>query len=54
MIANPSIRLKADEAFSQARRRVFVHRILGLFTGHQAASLLSFKQVRDKLQVLPP
>ena len=51
MIANPSIRLKADEAFSQARRRVFVHRILSFFTGQHAASLLPFKEVRDKLQV---
>jgi hypothetical protein len=46
------VRQKADEAFSQARRRVFFQRILGFFTGSQPAHLLSFEQVRHKLKIL--
>jgi uncharacterized protein (TIGR00730 family) len=51
MSVDPSVRLKADEAFSQARRRVFFGRILSFFTGHHQDSLLSFEQVRDKLRI---
>jgi Domain of unknown function (DUF4032)/ParB/Sulfiredoxin domain len=45
------VRFKAEEAFSQARRRVFVQRIMSFFTGHPSESLLSFKEVRDKLKI---
>jgi len=45
------VRFKADGAFTQARRRVFVQRIRSFFTGHPPESLLSFKEVRDKLKI---
>ena len=45
------MRFKADGAFTQARRRVFVQRIRSFFTGHPPESLLSFKEVRDKLKI---
>jgi hypothetical protein len=48
---DPSVRVKAEEAFAQARRRVFVQRILSFFTGQHSESLLSFKEVRDKLKI---
>jgi uncharacterized protein (TIGR00730 family) len=48
---NPSVRAKADDAFTGARRRVFFRRILGLFTGHQPDGLLSFEEVRAKLKI---
>lgn len=51
MTLDANVRQKADDAFSQARRRVFFQRILSLFTGHQPASLLPFEQVRDKLKI---
>jgi uncharacterized protein (TIGR00730 family) len=51
MTPDPSVRAKADDAFSQARRRVFFGRILSFFTGHQPNGLLSFDQVRDKLKI---
>lgn len=51
MTQNVSVRVQADEAFSQARRRVFFQRIWSFFTGHQPGSLLSFEQVRDKLKI---
>lgn len=47
----PDVRQQAEDAFSQARRRVFFQRILGLFSGHQSGSLLSFEHVRGKLKV---
>jgi uncharacterized protein (TIGR00730 family) len=49
--SNLSVSVRADEAFTQARRRVFFQRILRFFTGHQPESLLSFHQVRDKLKI---
>jgi len=48
---DPSMRVKADEAFSQARRRVLFRRILEFFTGAQPDSMLSFDEVRAKLKV---
>ena len=51
MSVNPSVRAKADDAFTGARRRVFFRRILGLFTGHQPGGLLSFEEVRDRLKI---
>jgi hypothetical protein len=51
MTPDQSVRVQADEAFSQARRRVFFGRILSFFTGHQPDGLLSFDQVRDKLKI---
>jgi hypothetical protein len=50
-MTDPSVRYKADTAFTQARRRVFFQKILGFFTGHQPEHLLSFEQVRDKLKI---
>jgi len=49
--SSPVVRVKADEAFSQARRRVFFRRVLEFFTGHPSEGLLSFEQVRDKLKI---
>jgi uncharacterized protein (TIGR00730 family) len=51
MTSDPTVRAKADDAFSQARRRVFFGRILSFFTGHQPSGLLSFDQVREKLKI---
>ncbi len=51
MTADPTLRAKADDAFSQARRRVFFGRVLSFFTGHQPNGLLSFDQVREKLKI---
>ncbi len=51
MTSSPGVRAKADEAFSQARRRVFFRRVLEFFTGHPSEGLLSFEQVRDKLKI---
>jgi len=48
---DPSVRYKADEAFSQARRRVFFRRILSFFSRHPPDHLLSFERVRDKLRI---
>ncbi len=45
------VRYKANEAFSQARRREFFQRILGFLTGDQPANLLSFEHVRDRLNI---
>jgi hypothetical protein len=50
-MTDPSVRYKADAAFTQARRRVFFQKILGFFTGHQPEHLLSFEQVRNKLKI---
>lgn len=50
-LINPGVRHQADTAFSQARRRAFFQKILGFITGHQPGELLSFEQVREKLQV---
>jgi uncharacterized protein (TIGR00730 family) len=47
-----SIRQEADNAFSQARRRVFFQRLWGFLTGHQQSEgLLSFSDVRHKLKI---
>jgi uncharacterized protein (TIGR00730 family) len=51
MTADPGVRVRADDAFSQARRRLFFGRILSFVTGHQPDGLLSFDQVRDKLKI---
>ena len=52
MSAKASIRQEADDAFSQARRRVFFQRIWGFLTGHQQGEgLLSFSDVRHKLKI---
>lgn len=51
MTSNSMVRAKADEAFSQARRRVFFGRILEFFTRHHSDGLLSFEQVRGKLKI---
>ena len=51
MTVDPTQRLKADVAFSQARRRVFFQRVLGFFTGHQPDSLLSLEDVRKRLRI---
>ena len=51
MTTGPGMRLKADDAFSQARRRVFFRKVLSFFTGHHEDSLLSFAEVRDKLSI---
>ncbi|MFN2240859.1 MAG: DUF4032 domain-containing protein [Anaerolineae bacterium] len=51
MTFDPSVRNKADEAFSQARRRVLFRRILKFFTGSQPDILLSFDEVRAKLKI---
>jgi hypothetical protein len=51
MTIDPTVRSKADGAFSQARRRALFRRILKFFTGAQPDSLLSFDEVRAKLKV---
>ena len=51
MTFDPSVRSKADDAFSQARRRVLFRRVLGFFARVQPDSLLSFDEVRAKLQI---
>lgn len=51
MTIDASMRAKADDAFSQARRRVLFRRILKFFTRAQPDSLLSFDEVRAKLKV---
>jgi uncharacterized protein (TIGR00730 family) len=48
---SPAVIHKADEAFSQARRRAFFQRIWNALTGHHRDNLLSFDEVRDKLRV---
>jgi uncharacterized protein (TIGR00730 family) len=48
---DPVISTKSDEAFSQARRRVFFQRVLGFFTRHPPSTLLSLEQVRSKLRI---
>ncbi|HSR30887.1 MAG TPA: DUF4032 domain-containing protein [Anaerolineae bacterium] len=48
---NPSVRAKANDAFTVARRRVFFQRVLGFFTGQAPESLLSFDEIRHKLRV---
>lgn len=42
---------QADEAFSQAHRRAFLQRVLGVLRRQQPADLLSFDTVRDKLKI---
>lgn len=51
MTLDPGVRQKAEDAFSQARRRVFFRRILSFFTGHDEENLLSFEEIRDKLKI---
>ena len=51
MTIDASMRVQADEAFSQARRRGLFRRILEFFRGAQPDSLLSFDEVRAKLKV---
>jgi uncharacterized protein (TIGR00730 family) len=51
MMIEASMRVKADGAFSQARRRLLFQHILKFFTGGQSDSLLSFDEVRAKLRV---
>ncbi len=51
MTLDQGVRTKAEEAFSQARRRVFFRKILSFFSGAQPDSLLSFDHVREKLKV---
>ncbi|MFC2029490.1 DUF4032 domain-containing protein [Chloroflexota bacterium] len=51
MTLDPGLRQKADEAFSQARRRAFFQGVLGLFTRHRPPELLSLDQVRHKLRI---
>ncbi len=52
MSARASIRQKADDAFSHARRRVFFQRIWSFLTGHQQGEgMLSFSDVRHKLKI---
>ena len=51
MTIDPSMRVKADEAFSLARRRVLFQRILTFFRGARPDSMLSFDEVRAKLKV---
>ncbi|HSJ56686.1 MAG TPA: DUF4032 domain-containing protein [Anaerolineae bacterium] len=46
-----SVRQKAEEAFTQARRRAFVQRIWHYVTRQPEDGLLSFDQVRDKLSI---
>jgi uncharacterized protein (TIGR00730 family) len=48
---DPGVSIKSDEAFSQARRRVFFQRVLGFFTRHPPSTLLSLEQVRSKLRI---
>jgi hypothetical protein len=45
------VRNKADSAFTQLRRRAFFQRVLDFLTGHSGPGLLSFDEVRDKLQI---
>jgi len=49
--STPIVSGKADSAFTQLRRRAFFQRVLGFFTGHEPGGLLSFDEVRDKLQI---
>jgi uncharacterized protein (TIGR00730 family) len=51
MTIDGSMSVKADEAFSQARRRGLFRRVLEFFRGTEPDSLLSFDQVRAKLKV---
>jgi uncharacterized protein (TIGR00730 family) len=51
MTLDASMRVQADEAFSQARRRGLFRRVLEFFRGTQPDSLLSFEEVRAKLKV---
>jgi uncharacterized protein (TIGR00730 family) len=51
LTSDPVTMSKADEAFTQARRRVFIQRIVNFFTGHHEEALLSFDQVRDRLKI---
>lgn len=51
MTSDQGMRHRADEAFSQARRRVFFRKVLSFFTGQQPGDLLSFEHVRDKLML---
>ncbi|MBN1657470.1 MAG: DUF4032 domain-containing protein [Anaerolineae bacterium] len=46
-----SVRQQAEEAFTQARWRVFVQRIWHLITRQPETGLLSFDEVRDKLDI---
>jgi hypothetical protein len=47
----PIVSEKADSAFTHLRRRAFFQRVLGFFTRHAPGGLLSFDEVRDKLQI---
>jgi len=51
LTTDPGVRIQAREAFSQARRRAFLRRILGFLTGHHPEDLLSFWEVRAKLKI---
>jgi len=46
-----TVRLRAEDAFTQARRRAFVQRIWHYITRRPEDELLSFEQVRDKLSI---
>jgi uncharacterized protein (TIGR00730 family) len=45
------MRVRADDAFTQARRRGLFRRVLEFFRGARSDSLLSFDEVRAKLKV---
>jgi uncharacterized protein (TIGR00730 family) len=47
----PAVRHQADSAFSVARRRAAFQRIWGLLTGQARGHLLSFEEVRDRLNI---
>lgn len=51
MSFDPSLSLKADDAFSRARRRAFFEQVLSFFTRHPPSRLLSLEQVRRKLGI---
>lgn len=51
MTLDADVRYQAEEAFSQARRRVFFRRIVNFFTGQHEEGLLSFEHVREKLKI---
>ena len=51
MTLDASMSVRADDAFTQARRRGLFRRVLEFFRGTQPESLLSFDEVRAKLKV---
>ncbi|MFN2167954.1 MAG: hypothetical protein ACK2U9_17055, partial [Anaerolineae bacterium] len=46
-----TVRVRAGDAFSQARRRLFFRKVLSFVTGQPPAGLLSFDEVRHKLKI---